>query len=89
MPISSHAHVEHYENLNKIEFDIYRNNKNIGKHVFSFKKEGDKLAVESEINFQIKKLGVNHLVLSFPGTSTSEILDKMSYFSDKVMPQFK
>ena len=58
LPISSHAHVEHYENLNKIEFDIYRNNKNIGKHVFSFKKEGDKLAVESEINFQIKKLGV-------------------------------
>ena len=38
LPISSHAHVEHYENLNKIEFDIYRNNKNIGKHVFSFKK---------------------------------------------------
>ena len=38
---------------------------------------------------QIKELGVNHLVLSFPGTSTSEILDKMSYFSDKVMPQFK
>tara|TARA_B100001123_G_C15095579_1_gene941415 strand:- start:274 stop:957 length:684 start_codon:yes stop_codon:yes gene_type:complete len=52
------AHVEHYENLNRIEFDIYRNNKNIGKHIFSFKKFEDRLEVESEINFEIKKLGI-------------------------------
>tara|TARA_Y100000590_G_scaffold412021_1_gene506625 strand:- start:652 stop:1335 length:684 start_codon:yes stop_codon:yes gene_type:complete len=58
LPISSSAHVDHYKNLNKIEFDIYRNNKNIGKHTFSFKKEDGQIAVESEINFQIKKLGV-------------------------------
>ena len=57
-PTSSYAHVQHYDNLKKIEFDIYRNNKNIGKHVFSFKKENDELLVESEINFIIKKLGV-------------------------------
>jgi len=58
LPISSYAHVQHYENLNKIEFDIYRNNKHIGTHIFSFKKENDVLTVESEIKFQIKKLGV-------------------------------
>tara|TARA_B100000686_G_scaffold321945_1_gene375166 strand:+ start:282 stop:965 length:684 start_codon:yes stop_codon:yes gene_type:complete len=52
------AHVQHYENLNVIEFDIYRNNTHIGKHIFSFKKNGDELAVTSEIKFQIKKLGV-------------------------------
>ena len=52
------AHVDHYENLNRIEFDIYRNNKNIGKHTFSFKKKDDNISVESEINFEIKKLGV-------------------------------
>ena len=57
-PTLSNAHVQHYENLNRIEFDIYRNNKHIGKHVFSFKKIDDKLAVESEINFEIKKFGV-------------------------------
>jgi len=57
-PIVSNAHVQHYENLNRIEFDIYRNNQKIGKHVFSFKKVNDKLAVESEINFEIKKLGL-------------------------------
>jgi len=57
-PINSNAHVQHYENLKRIEFDIYRNNQKIGQHIFSFKKENDKLAVESEINFEIKKFGI-------------------------------
>tara|TARA_B110000438_G_C15755016_1_gene624688 strand:- start:26 stop:712 length:687 start_codon:yes stop_codon:yes gene_type:complete len=52
------AHVQHYENLNSIEFEIHRNGKNIGKHIFSFKKDEDQLIVYSEINFEIKKLGV-------------------------------
>ena len=43
LPISSNAHVEHYNNLNKIEFDIYRNNQHIGKHVFTFKKQNNDL----------------------------------------------
>ena len=58
IPFAVNAHVQHYDNLNQIEFDIFRNNKNIGKHVFSFKKSNNLLEVESEINFQIKKLGV-------------------------------
>ena len=57
-PFSTKAHVQHYEDLNRIEFDIYRNQNHIGKHVFSFKKLNGELAVESEINFQIKKLGI-------------------------------
>jgi len=58
LPFMANAHVQHYDKLNKIEFDIYRNNKHIGKHIFSFKKTGNEIAVESEIKFQIKKLGV-------------------------------
>ena len=54
----ANAHVQHYAKLNKIEFDIYRNNKHIGKHIFSFKKTDNEIAVESEIKFQIKKFGV-------------------------------
>jgi len=50
--------VEHYENLNRIEFDIYRNSKHIGKHIFSFRRLEGKLFVDSEINFEIKKLGI-------------------------------
>ena len=58
LPITTEAHVQHYDNLNRIEFDIFRNDKHIGKHIFSFKKSNDELSVESEINFKIKKLGV-------------------------------
>ena len=58
LPASSKAHVQHYDNLNRIEFDIYRNNKHIGKHIFSFDRSGEKLSVKSEINFVIKKLGI-------------------------------
>jgi hypothetical protein len=58
LPVTVNAHVQHYEKLNKIEFDIYRNNKHIGKHIFTFKKSSNEIEVESEINFEIKKLGV-------------------------------
>ena len=58
MTFSASAHVQHYEDLNRIEFDIYRNNKHIGTHIFSFKKSGDELSVKSEIKFRIKKLGI-------------------------------
>ena len=58
LPLAAEAHIKHYENLNRIKFDIYRNNKHIGKHIFSFEKSNDQLAVESEINFEIKKLGI-------------------------------
>ena len=57
-PLSTQSHVQHYENLKLIEFDIYRNGKNIGTHIFSFKSNNNQLEVESEINFEIKKFGV-------------------------------
>ena len=56
-PFPSESHVQHYDNLKRIEFDIYRNNKNIGKHIFTFERNGERLSVVSEINFEIKKLG--------------------------------
>ena len=52
------SHVQHYDKLNRIEFDIYRNNKQIGKHIFSFERSNNQLSVDSEINFVIKKLGL-------------------------------
>ena len=57
-PFSINAHVQHYQDLNRIEFDIYRNKDHIGKHIFSFKRSDEQLAVESEINFKIKKFGI-------------------------------
>ena len=57
-PSISYSHVQHYDDLNRIEFDIYRNNKHIGKHVFSFERSESNLSVKSVINFEIKKLGI-------------------------------
>jgi len=68
LPTNLNAHVQHYEKLNNIEFEIYRNNKHIGKHVFSFTKKNDELHVESEINFIIKKLGVTLYKYHVKGT---------------------
>ena len=54
----SNSHVQHYENTNRIEFDIYRNNKQIGKHIFSFEKSDDEMLVKSDIKFEIRKFGI-------------------------------
>tara|TARA_B100000579_G_C22612767_1_gene748071 strand:+ start:55 stop:750 length:696 start_codon:yes stop_codon:yes gene_type:complete len=54
------AHTQHYNNLKSIEFDIFRNNKHIGKHVFyfNFKKDINELTVKSKLNFEIRKIGI-------------------------------
>ena len=57
-PFSVKAHVQHYKDLKRIEFDIYRNNKHIGEHIFSFAKSNEQISIESKINFIIKKFGV-------------------------------
>ena len=58
LPFSVNAHVQHYKDLKRIEFDIYRNNKHIGEHIFSFAKSDEQISIESKINFIIKKFGV-------------------------------
>ena len=77
-----YAHVKHYENLNQIEFDIYRNNKHIGQHIFSFNRSNEKLEVESEINFEIKKLGIVLYKYHVKGTEFYEN-DELVKFSSK------
>ena len=52
------AHVLHYQNLNKLEFDLYRNNEFIGQHTYLFDRNGQNLTVHNKINFKIKVFGV-------------------------------
>ena len=66
------AHVQHYDKLKRIEFDIYRNNKHIGKHIFSFEKSDSQLSVKSEIKFEIKKLGIVLYKYHVKGTEVYE-----------------
>ena len=54
----ANSHIQHYKNLKRIEFDIYRNNRLIGTHIFTFEKYGEELSVKSEIKFKITKLGI-------------------------------
>ena len=84
----SFAHVQHYDNLNSIEFDIYRNGKNIGKHIFSFKKSGTQLSVDSEINFEIKKLGVSLYKYNVKGVEVYEN-GKLIKFNSKTLQNKK
>ena len=71
--LPANSHVQHYEDLNKLEFDLYRNNKLIGTHIFNFTKINDQLIVNSKINFQIKKVGIVLYKYEAEGT---EIYDK-------------
>ena len=69
----ANAHVQHYQDLSIIKFDIYRNNKYIGKHVFLFERLENELIVESKINFEIKKLGI--LLYSYQSNGTEVFKD--------------
>ena len=52
------SHVDHYAKYNYLEYELFRNNKPIGYHKYNFKRNGDSLSIESEVNFKISKLGV-------------------------------
>jgi hypothetical protein len=82
IPIPAKTHVQHYTDLKRIEFDIYRNNKNIGKHIFSFRKSNEKIFVDSEINFEIKKMGIVLYKYYVKGTEIYEN-NKLISFSSK------
>ena len=53
------GHVEHYKNLNYLEYELFRNNKLIGFHKYNFERNNDLLTIKSHVEFNITKLGVN------------------------------
>ena len=53
------GHLQHYSNVNYLEYDLYRNNDLIGKHKYEFIKNGDNLSVKSVVEFKITKLGID------------------------------
>ena len=52
------AHALHYKKINKLEFDLYRNNLLIGEHIYLFNRNGQNLTVYNKINFEIKILDI-------------------------------
>ena len=52
------GHVKHYEKLNYLEYELFRNDKLIGYHKYNFIRKNDTLNIESEVNFKITKLSL-------------------------------
>tara|TARA_B100000123_G_C25716678_1_gene422500 strand:+ start:312 stop:995 length:684 start_codon:yes stop_codon:yes gene_type:complete len=56
--LNLNAHVDHYEKINYLEYELLRNNQTIGYHKYRFLRNNDNLNVESEVSFNISKLGI-------------------------------
>ena len=52
------SHVDHYKKVKFLKYGLFFNDKLIGNHFFSFKKDGNLFYVSSNGNFKIDKLGV-------------------------------
>jgi len=57
--LNLNAHIDHNKNLNKIEFDIYRNNEKVGYHKVTFSNKNGFKEVLTDVYFDIKLLGVS------------------------------
>ena len=57
--LNSNAHIDHSTNLNKIEFDIYRNNEKVGYHKVIYTNKNGLKEISTEVYFDIKLLGVS------------------------------
>jgi hypothetical protein len=51
--------IGHYQNINSLEYELFRNNKLIGYHNYEFERKNNQLKVKSIIDFKINKLGVD------------------------------
>jgi len=58
-PTIANTHVQHYKNLQRNEFDIYRNNDLVGYHKVNVKKKGDNTKeIITDILIEVKILGI-------------------------------
>ena len=83
---NSQAHVQHYKNLQRIEFEIYRNNDLVGFHKVNVKKKGDNTKeVTTDILIEVKILGIKVHTYKSYGVETyknDELIDFKSKTQD-------
>ena len=53
------SHTVHYEKINLLEYELFRNNKSIGYHNYKFERKNNSTEVKSTIEFKIRKLGID------------------------------
>ena len=85
-PTIANTHVQHYKNLQRIEFDIYRNNDLVGFHKVNVKKKGDNTKeVITDILIEVKILGIKVHTYKSYGVETyknDELIDFKSKTQD-------
>ena len=59
LTLEINAHVDHYSKYNYLEYELFRNNKLIGYHKYTFERKDENLSIYNEVNFKITKLGVD------------------------------
>lgn len=70
-PTAVNSHVQHSKNLQRIEFDIYRNNDLVGFHKVNVKKKGDNTKeVITDILIEVKILGIKVHTYKSSGVET-------------------
>ena len=83
---AANSHVQHYKNLQRIEFDIYRNNDLVGFHKVNVKKKGDNTKeVITDILIEVKILGIKVHTYKSYGVETyknDELIDFKSKTQD-------
>ena len=57
--LETNAHVGHYSKYNYLEYELFRNNKLIGYHKYSFQRNNGNLVIDNNVSFKIRKLGVD------------------------------
>jgi hypothetical protein len=59
LPTFADSHVQHYKNLQRVEFDIYRNNELVGYHKLNIEKKGyNTKEIITDILIEVKILGI-------------------------------
>ena len=83
---AANSHVQHYKNLQRIEFDIYRNNDLVGFHKVNVKKKGENTKeVTTDILIEVKILGIKVHTYKSYGVETyknDELIDFKSKTQD-------
>ena len=85
---NSLSHLKHYQDINYLEYELYRNNNLIGSHKYNFVKNGDNLTVKSVVNFKISKLGID-LYKYFAESEEKYNKNKFSSFNSKTLQNKK
>ena len=86
--LSSNAHIEHYNKLNKIEMEILRDGEVVGYNYYFFKRDGNKTIVTNQIKFAIKLFGATIFEIEGYGKE-KYINNKLISFNSKTLQNDK